>query len=253
METLQEALESYKKGIPRKTREAEILDGIQRLKSHLPYDCEQKSWSAAATHLIGEYFRMQFVKTFPGLSQEILALEQTLDVDGWADSRTQRTYDLSVRIPMFAFAEFGAKNWSWKGKAQVEYVEYGSQRKGSLEVELTAPTPPLTDAVKEKAAESLAFVYESYGKALRASALHDFLVHNQFGSLGLKYLDPTTASLHVLWRPSPEQFQIKNVEKDPALLLKYRDELYLVTTWDVAGEQPFQHVLKEYAGVELEE
>ena len=71
-------------------------------------------------------------------------------------------------------------------------------------------------------------------------------------SFELEYNDPAKAQFNIIWRPMPEQLKAylpplpERVRRDPALMLEFPQSLYLVKKWNVEGEQPFEHILKEY-------
>ena len=74
--------------------------------------------------------------------------------------------------------------------------------------------------------------------------------------MDVKLSNPTLAPLHILWRPEPSQIKSYITfppDPDPALLLEFSKDLYLITTWNVEKELPFEHFLMEYAGVELDD
>ena len=57
--------------------------------------------------------------------------------------------------------------------------------------------------------------------------------------------------LKVLWKPTEESMKVtvdaRHIrDPDPALLLYFNQDYYLVTTWDVAHEEPFRHYLAEF-------
>jgi len=107
----------------------------------------------------------------------------------------------------------------------------------SYKIEIESKVPPLTKEVKEKARQAEADFFEIYSRALRRPVIGDLLMKNK-----------AKLELREYWIPSPSELDIKMeiINKDPILIGHVYDKAYLITTWNVEGEEPFEHYLKRY-------
>ena len=263
IETLGEALKEYThKTKPKKETEQQVLDGLERLMAMRPYDCEKNDWAKAASKLVNHYFRIQLSHRYKRLSPEILQLTTNLEIPEMTRKYSDEYRNIQLKMPVFACVIYGKSQWSWEGEADCERKENGKWVEDTLDMTLTADTPPLTPDVKQAAAEADACAYEIFAKALRTPQLREILHNSTYrnklcSTMDVKLSNPTLAPLHILWRPDPEEIKVHlpplPPDPDPALLLEFGKDLYLITTWNVEKELPFEHFLMEYAGVELDD
>jgi hypothetical protein len=93
--------------------------------------------------------------------------------------------------------------------------------------------------VRDAGRKALGLAYRTYADAISTEVISDIVSENP------DYAPkPESASLTVLWKPKPAEInmEVKVIEKDPALVLKY-GKPYLVTTWDEPDEEPFMSIL----------
>lgn len=249
-ENLQSALAQYtvKKPDDINEKEQRILEGLGRLLKNQPYDCEQKGWIDTARKFIDEYFRVQLMKHYARISYELLKLETTLKIKNYTtedrSGYTTQYKELTLSCPVFASVSYD-KGGKWEFKTAAEGTKHDGKEE-SLDIILTADAPPLTREVKQHAMKAKGVCWNVYGTFLQQLITCD-LINSELGSNVEHTYHPNNMERIIIWRPKPDKFKIEIEEKDPALLLKFKNnDLYLVTTWDVPNEQPFKHYLAEF-------
>lgn len=97
----------------------------------------------------------------------------------------------------------------------------------------------------------MAFAYTVTAEALRNEAVRTYFATLETLPTPEHILKHVRPSLKVLWRPGLEDISItlKSIDipdPDPALVLIYNNDMYVVSTWEDAKEEPLDHLLKEY-------
>ncbi|MBI4144741.1 hypothetical protein HY493_00855 [Candidatus Woesearchaeota archaeon] len=219
------------------------LDGIAHVTSRSALHVNDENYWSAVSSLVQRYFCFQLAKRYKPLSSDIFQLKRNViaEVPRHADGRHQETF----AIPLFAVVHPMTKTWShehaWEGADT-----YGRKANNTLHVEATVPRMP--QAIVDKALEALAYVSEVKAGARREKALGELLTFS-----GKAFPQPTE-DLRTIWIPRDEDLKVwvevkRQPERDPALLLKYEDNHFIVGTWNIESERAMEHYLREYAGV----
>ncbi len=226
-------------------REAEkirLLNGLERVIAYIPTNTEYDRKGSAVVGFITEYVSLMFREKYPQVSGELLSLKRSsIDVNCKADGY----YDIihgCIDIPVFVYARFG-KDEQWEKK----YTVKSGDGTKSAEITLSSKTPTPTLEVRKKAKEAIAYCHDLESKVLQIPVIGDVLLAQRINGKAVPH--PADAELYVLWKPKPSELktEIKQIiDPDPILTIAWQNRLYLVTTWQVAEEEPFMHYLKEF-------
>jgi hypothetical protein len=214
--------------------QAKIGENIEALASGFPLPVEIENIEKAIESLVADYICTGFNMKYDLISEDLFNLERNIK-----HQYNGKVIDLS--IPLFASAEFG-KETEWNIKRKVKSDSYHSD-----DITITASVPPITRDAKEKAKRAKADFLEIYSNALRKPCIGDILLKNP--------LTTKSFNLSMYWIPNQEELSIKEVvkEKDPLLIAEVYDKNYLVAQWNVLGEKPFEHYLKEFTEMKAKE
>lgn len=244
VETIAEAITEFRQK-KNTYNEEKVIEGIEKLLKAAPYKCEIASWESAVQALVDAYFRIQLEQQYERISAKILDLKASLTLDDWT-ATDRRTYKkVNISYPLFALVDFGANEYSWTGQGRgFRDSTYGEE---NITIELKAKTPPITKEVKQKAKEARAVLCDALANTYRHPLMGDFINREEhdFSPQNQNY-----GKLIILWRPNQNELGIKITQppnKDPALMISFRRELYLVTTWDIPEEKPYKALLKEFS------
>jgi len=260
METLNELVRGH--SLPRGERDGE-KETLQRLEAMLtarPYHCERAAVDKAMSSLAQEYFRNRLEKRYARLSDELFELEREIRITP-EHVNTENSDIKSVEkiapatIPLLADVMLGKWSWSYDGHttATVTYRSHAVGDKHKVNFSVEADAPPLTPDVKHAGAEAMAYVYEMCAEAMRSPTMRDYIGRNIAGDRAPEneMLAKLSPMLRVLWKPTEESMKTavdttQLRDPDPALLLYFNEDSYVVTTWDVKHEEPFRHYLAEF-------
>jgi hypothetical protein len=232
-----------------------ILEGLARfLRCKPEYDREVLEWTCAITSSVTAWYKLRLTEKLSPLSKELQDLRVNLTVpeyQGWDSfgvgrSRTWR--DVRFSIPMFAVVDFDEENWRLKtsGKGKEENSGYESD----LSIELSAKAPLIPREVHDALLEAKAITYDVTSEGLRIPAIREAFIDSLTGRLKHVFSAPDPSKYKVIWRPHPAELKLNITsprDKDPALILDYQGQWYVVKTWDSESELPFKHILKEYS------
>ena len=204
--------------------------------------------------LMVEYVAVEFGGYYDTLSPDLFKLEREIcaraTVVRKSRDRDEEEEEVRFRIPLFATADLSGTCWaheeSWStGKQGCDLKEY------NFTIKSTAP--PLSIDVEQRTREVKARAHTIYAKALR-----DKKIGLAFNMLGIPCV-----SLRKYWIPKPSELEIAGEveEKDPLLVAMIPKEFgayvgndpnpdhyrfYLISTWKVMGEEPYEHYLAEF-------
>ncbi len=249
-----------------------IVDGIDRLRQQNPAVYDEKTVARylrdrarTLKRLVDEYFVASIANKFPLLSGELFGLKRHLTLvnqgRAWSvvrDDSEGEEYDKEqerkgktrverVQVPLFAYIPL------FNGKHTAELGSFSRRRTNSY-----GDTRMTTVKIKAKLPGSI-------GPNLK-NAYRDVLSH-YFGVLSEMFTNPVAGDIMyakgnlaqpevgAIWIPTPESLNVKVDKKiiqkrkdlDPAMILRVRGNSYLVQTWRVDDEEPFEHYLREYS------
>ncbi len=272
------AIAEFPKTIRRYSTEVEdeqlesIVGGIDRLRQQNPSVYDEKAVSRylqdrarTLKGLVDEYFVASIAHKFPSLSDELFQLKRNLTLLGqgktWKvvrddteieeydakQERKKRTKVKRVQVPLFAYTPL------FDGKHTAKLGSFSKTRTDSC-----GGTYRTTGTIEAKLPGSI-------GPNLK-NTYRDALSH-YFGVLSEMFTNPVAGDIMyaegniaqpeigAIWIPTPESLNVSVDEKliqrrkdlDPAMILKVRGNNYLVQTWKVDDEEPFEHYIREYS------
>lgn len=251
-----------------------IVGGIDRLRSQNPSVYDERAVarylqerSRTLKGLVEEYFIASIANKFPLISDELFQLKRNLTLraegktwkvvrdDTEAEQGAQEKEKVGrkivtrrIEVPLFAYTPlFDGKHTAKLGGFTKQTGSYWSDSYTRTTVTIEAKLPG------------------SIGPNLK-NAYRDALSH-YFGVLSEMFTNPVAGDIMyaegnlaqpevgATWIPTPESLSVsvdqKLIQKrrvlDPAMILRVRGKNYLVQTWKVDDEQPFEHYLREYS------
>jgi len=214
--------------------ESEIVASLERsITLFLP--SEEKEVANARINLVRDFFESSFAKKYQAISRDIVDLTRKVKLE-YSGQKGE------IEIPLFSFANFDGEPWTYKPDLIMGKDRYRN------DLTLESKIPPITKEVREKAKEAMAFFAETYARALRTPVLGDVLTRYRKEILSVLKEDPLEL-LKVFWIPDTSKLEVKvrKIDTDPVLMAALYKNLYVVTTWNVEGEIPYQHYLIEFA------
>lgn len=229
--TFSELLEQHQLQMP-SSLDQEIdktLLGLDTLVRRSAFHEGEEQYQTSVSNLIERYFSLEFARKYQPHSAELLDLGRDVTV-------SNHPQDSDVfRIPLFVNAKLLERKWS------KEYTRSTREK-----VTIQADVPRLPPSVADHAREALSYVAEITARAYTKPVLGDLLAFTT-----RKFPIPE-GDLRILWIPRDEELrvQVQRIpDPDPALMLSYKNTLFLVDKWNTKGEKPFEHYLREYAGM----
>ena len=249
---------------PEKKELEKILANVERITKESPkvYDTSsiQKyldARSQALNKLLEDYIVTAVSEEYPLLSPELFALKRhvviskndgayTVVRDEIKEPKESEKDQKLISIPLFAYVPVVGNHTVTLGKyTKTTRNQYGGQRKTTVSVTAKLPCglgPQLQTICRE--------AYAQYFKVLSSTYAQPAL-----GEILLNEKSLKNPELGVIWIPTIDSFSFKVTEKlippkrkivDPAIVLSARGNTYLVQTWNIHEEEPFEHYLREY-------
>jgi hypothetical protein len=215
------------------------------------FESDKKVYDEARLAIVAEYFKSHLNFHWDVLSPELFQLERTERFP----VNSNRGNFITASIPLFCSA-----GWGETGVLEKKYnLPPPAERpweKNTLEVETSIP--PVSKSAKEQARKFYAECARIYASGLEHPILGQGLLgleaewKREDGDLTCiepeNYTNPHLFNLGLFWIPKSEELHLRAniIDKDPLLIGFVHKTPYLVAQWDVHGEEPYQHYLKEY-------
>ncbi len=108
--------------------------------------------------------------------------------------------------------------------------------------------PPISSKARKSVREAFALYYETCATALKRQSIGDFLQQELLSNQN-ELVRSAEINFTMYWIPTPEELKITAsvVDKDPFIAAELFGRNYLIARWDVKGEKPFEHYLKEFS------
>ena len=211
------------------TSQDKLKCSIGRLVSEVPLPSQEKDIEAALNSLVEDYICLEMGLRYDRVSPQLFELKRKIECKVRQYSSVE---GVDVVIPLFAEVDFGKSSWKLENACDFDGKEYS--------VNIEAKVPPITRVAKEKAKQARADYMEICSRALREKLIGDILLKNPSSIAKL--------DLRTYWIPSPSELEIeiKEVNKDPILVANVYSRHYLVTAWNVEGEESFEHYVREF-------
>ncbi|MEE9525035.1 MAG: hypothetical protein V3V78_00325 [Candidatus Woesearchaeota archaeon] len=204
-----------------------LLKGLEEINRIVPLDSERNQWKEANTFFVKEYLSCLMREKYPMLDRSILDLERTVKVKYKGGEQEE------ITIPTFAYADIYSEYWEWCGPQNM--------------VVISAKLPIMPTDIRKKARGARADLFRVYTEALETPIVGDYLLTREMDDA----IFWVTEDIHILWKPKMEDFEVSlrgivKPDPDPALILDFDQKMYLIDTWDIEGEEPFEHYLREF-------
>lgn len=264
---IQTAIEEFPKTLEKnsrlgeKSRIGEIAAAIEKIRVQNPaaYDERRvgeylKQRAAVLKELVEEYFTASMASEFPLISDELFDLRRYLTLqrngDRFVVIRDDTTLpekitgdQIESHCLLFAYTPL------FKGKHQAQIGSFQTNWQGYNQVvSISADLPGvvgsnLKDAHREAMRHYFATLADMFANPVESDILYSA------GKLG----EP---EIGAIWIPTPESLDVvvtksTPIKRDPAMILTARGNRYLVKTWQVDDEEPFEHYLREYSLTDL--
>jgi len=220
-----------------KEQQKKLQKTVELLLQETYLQSEQNNVDDALKAAATEYICAEFGAKYDQISPELFQIERTIEKIVGVEDKQRKT---ELTIPLLFSAWFGdGDKCSYNEKIKVK-GDYGQIE---CNVTISSKVPPLTKEVREKARQARVDFFEIYAKALKAPGIGHVLMKDlqRFDSKG-------KLQLRMYWVPDPAELEIKAevVDKDPFLIAEVYDKKFLVAKWDVEGELPYEHYLREF-------
>lgn len=278
LEQFPKVLERYSTTVESKKLE-KIVSEIDKLRNQNPsvYDEEAvtrylQERSRTLKGLVEEYFIASTANKFPLISEELFQLKRYLSLraegktwkvvrdDTEAEQNAQEKEKVGrkiiirrIEVPLFAYTPLFERKHTTKLGGFTKQTGYYTKTTVTIEARLPGSIGP---NLKNAYRDALSHYFGVLSKMFTNPVAGDIMYAE--GSMAenrerIKSLyEP---EIGAIWIPAPESLNVsvdqKLIQKrkviDPAMILKVRGKNYLVQTWRVDDEQPFEHYLREFS------
>lgn len=201
--------------------------------------------ATAISELLNKYIQAYIGKEYPLIDESLFKFKRYLymnkeskvvkDITTEIDKGSAKAEKIKkVEVPLFIYCPLNQESVEiGKYQRRTGWSHYRTTISASL------PKPPRE--IMAKANTALANYYRVMSKLYGDDRINDLLTQAFSPQVGAIWI-PTIDNLTV-------KTEIKNVRPknaDPALVLVSNDQRYLVGTWNIKEEYPFEHFLKEF-------
>ncbi len=213
--------------------EEKVAEQRKRMKSlmltlltEIPLKSQEEHIQMALDSLVTDYIAMDLESKYALIHSDLFNLERVINIDN-------NGRNISVKLPSFASAKFGQSEW-----------EYDSICEGARfkdKIHLSSKAPPIIKKAKDSAKKFARDYFESVSKGLEDDVVGDLLLRSNDG-----IKDPLNLMMYWIPLPSELNIEVETIDKDPILIAHSLGRNFLVAKWDVEGEQPYEHYLREF-------
>lgn len=237
-----------------------VVGDLGVLLDATPYPCEEEDVGLGREELAERYFRLKIGQKYKLLDPRLFELKRRVDLDQECFRQAGAEVPIKpvpVSIPALALAEYGTRSWAHRGECVVGKDYWGVNYDRGAKYTVRAAVPLIPKEVKEIAAEAMAFAHEVCAETLRIPTMRRYLASiASFEEKAIRVPEEifglTRPSLKILWKPTVESLEMeaevqRPKDRDPALLLHFNGDHYLVCMWNVDNEEPLGHYLREFS------
>ena len=209
---------------------AKARDKMKSLASYLlrevPLVSQEAHIEDALDSLIRNYIAIDLEFKYDLIHPDLFKLERIIKT-------TQDGREFKAVIPTFAHAKFGEDSWGYDSdKENDRYRE---------RISVYSEAPPIIKRAKESAKEFARDYFESTSKALKEEVIGDLMLRSN-----RHFQEPPNFEMYWIPLPTELKIEVEVIDKDPILIAHNLERNFLVSQWEVEGEQPFEHYLKEF-------
>lgn len=203
---------------------------ITRISGDIHLNTDSSRFKESLDFLLENYICSEFGMKYDKLSSELFSLKRIIPYK--VDDK-----NLKIKIPLFASVNLYADgDWIFKD----EITEGNGYSSKIYKINLTSKRPPISREVKEKARIAKADYMEIFSRALRKPIVGDLLNRDSyFGNF----------NINIKWIPKPSELniEVKVIDRDPILIAHVCNRNYLISSWNVEGEEPYEHYIREFS------
>ncbi len=230
-----------------------ILAQIKKIKEMNPSSYEEDKLKIFFTErgkalsiLIDNYIIARLSKQFPMLDNELFKLKRYLYLQNnkLVEDKTVSIKEMpseQVEVSLFVHCDSGLKTETLCKQSKTVTTMHGARKVKTTNITAVVPSVPVD--VLEQGRKAVAFYYNIIADVYSDNATSDLFQPKNHPRLETLWI-PTVNSLDV-------KVDMKNipdpVRKDPALLLHAHGSYYIVGLWDIAEEEPFDVLLREFS------
>jgi hypothetical protein len=268
LQTFEDTLQKHSTKVSSKRLEA-IVDTIEKLRTQNPAVYDEKTVqrylverSRTLKGLVDEYFKASIATQFPMISDQLFALKRYLTFantgNSWRivkdDTKAEDTpatvkegkkiVTKRIEVPLFAYTPlFDGKHTAKLGRfSTTKRISY-SRTVVSIEAKLPGSMGSnLKDAYRNALSQYFGVLSEMFTNPVAGDIMYaeNNIARPQVGAIWI----PTVESLHVTVE---QRLIVQRRQIDPAMVLRVKDDFYLVHTWKIDDEKPFEQYLKEFS------
>jgi hypothetical protein len=214
----------------RDKRREGLVEISKRLLLEVPLYGSLKDVDLASQSLVADFLDAELRIRYDRISPELFSLQRGLFHTVKSDSSRQ---EIKLVLPVLASVKVGEQRW--------ELQQVKDEENKTYKIEIGANVPPITSRAKQDMKEFMAVYMAAVADSVKVSPIGDFLIRDL--SLGR-----TTLDMRVCWIPDLSDLEVgvTVIDKDPFIIGRVCNNNYLVTAWDIEGELPYQHYLREF-------
>ncbi|MBI4150755.1 hypothetical protein HY492_01380 [Candidatus Woesearchaeota archaeon] len=229
----------------------QMVQRMRVLSQATPYRQERRFVNEAMDALVRDYFRAQLGSVY----------SQRVDLDALRELKRpiklnpEKHFGLNDKISLLSqdvveIARVAVAHLGEEYAIETDKIRAKDRSGYACEVQyrVVAAAPLIPTNVKNAGVAAMTLAYEVCAKALHEPAVLDYVVSNT-GAPDIGAL--VKPGLEVLWIPSESALHVettvKRIDPDPALVLRFHNDHFLVATWNIAEEEPLEHLLREYS------
>jgi len=239
--TLTQAIEKCKKPVAKAGHDAKVTELRQKILEMLNqplFPIEQDQVYETLNQAVKCFFCYKLSQQYPIISKSIFELV-TKKEEVIGRYLSELALPSVLGLPLNRIQEKSEFRTTIYAKPKND--EYDTKR-----VEIWCPIPRITSEARTAMAESVAYraqiIAEAYRDSLFAKILEKDMVKDAPENITNQFLD---AEFQLIWAPS--EWNVKYVEKDPAVLINYDNANFLVHQWEIPEEKSLDAMLREFS------
>jgi len=209
-----------------------IKEALKKHVSRIALPAQWKNHQEVIHTAVKMYMYNAFGMHYDRLCPKLFGLERKEEV--YPEGKESQ-HPVEVTMPLFANTEVGNFNakWEWNHETTGAYSNHIFK--------ITSAAPLIPEQARKEVREARVRYHELCAKTLGEPILGDALQSHLESGKGS--LDMT-----MYWIPSVEELhiEVETIDRDPFIVGKLYGKHYLIARWDVEGEKPFEHYLREF-------
>lgn len=263
--------------VSEENKKQEILSKIEQINGLNPNVYERvrlktylKKRASILQTLADDYLTAEISSRFPLINDGLFALRRSLyientrngyqileditaleDVPAISKKHESLNNVERIEVPLFAYTSLDDEREEHKtllGKITIDRrkirdMDYENTYEKNLWITANLPGENLDGMLRKARYEALGEYFSILGKAMKLPVVGDILSQE---------ID-LMPDIGAIWIPTADSLDLRVTEHlvhreyiDPAMILSARDKKYLITTWNVKDEEPFEHYLREF-------